>query len=138
MLRTAAITFSLLVCGCSDSLTAHNLTSRNLTLMAIDDGGTGTGRATGVGGRGTLEVQLAGKTFSGTWVAAQGGSVGFGSAGRTTFSAISVDSGSTGSALLAASDGSTLRCRFVYGGMSRAGYGECQDNAGKRYELQIS
>ncbi len=128
MLKVSAIALCLSVCGCSHAL----------TLMAIDGGGTGMGRATGVGGRGTLEVQLAGKTFTGTWVNAQGGSVGFGSVGRASFTTTSVDAGSTGSALLSASDGSTLRCRFVYGGMSGAGYGQCEDNAGKRYELQIS
>ncbi len=98
----------------------------------------GTGQAVGFGGKGTLEVQLNGKAYTGTWVAATGGSVGFGTFGRSTFTTTAIDASSGGNAMLAAADGSTLRCRFVYGGMSGAGYGECLDGAGKHYELQIS
>lgn len=107
-----------------------------LTLMA-SDGTMGTGRATGFGGKGTLEVQIGHRSYAGTWVAAQGGAVGFGTAGRTTITATSIDAGSTGNAMLRSPDGGTLRCHFVFGGMSGTGYGECQDDAGKRYELQI-
>ena len=85
-----------------------------------------------------MEVQLGGKTYAGTWVVATGGSVGSGSFGRTTFNSTTIDASSGGNAMLAASDGSTLRCRFVYGGMSGAGYGECLDSTGRRYDLQIS
>ena len=127
MRRWIAVSAVVLVAGCGHSL----------TLMS-DDGVMGTGRAVGVGGKGTLEVLLDGRTFTGKWVAAQGGSVGFGTFGRQTFTTTSVDTGSTGTALLSAADGSTLRCRFVYGGMSGAGHGECRDGAGKHYELQIS
>lgn len=108
-----------------------------LTLMG-DDGATGRGKAVGIGGKGTLEVTVNGRTYSGSWVAAQGGSVGFGTFGRGTFTTTNIDASSSGTALLSSTDGSTLRCRFVYGGMSGAGYGECLDGVGRHYELQIS
>jgi hypothetical protein len=107
-----------------------------LTLMAAD-GTMGTGRATGFGGKGTLEVQIGNRSYAGTWVAAQGGSVGFGTAGRTSFNTMSVDASSAGNAMLRSADGSTLRCQFVFGGMSGTGFGECLDGAGTRYDLQI-
>lgn len=124
---------NVVLVGCLLALTGCGY---NLTLMA-SDGAMGTGRATGMG-TGTLEVQLNGKLYRGTWVTAEGGSMGFGTVGTTSFSVMSADSGTTGNAMLSAGDGSTLQCRFVYGGMSAAGYGQCQDNTGKRYELQIS
>jgi hypothetical protein len=108
----------------------------DLTLMG-QDGSMGTGHAAGAGGRGTLEVQIANRTYTGTWVAAQGGSIGFGVAGRTSFTTMAVDASSTGNAFLHSADGSSLRCRFVYGGMNNAGYGECLDNSGTHYDLQI-
>ena len=53
-----------------------------LTLMAAD-GTMGTGHATGVGGHGTLDVKIGNRSYAGTWVAAQGGSSGFGMVGGT-------------------------------------------------------
>ena len=97
----------------------------------------GTGRATGFGGKGTLDVQIGNRSYTGTWVAAQGGSVGFGTVGRASFNTTSLDASSTGNAMLRSTDGSTLRCRFVFGGMSGAGYGECLDSASTHYDLQI-
>ncbi len=102
------------------------------------DGTTGIGRATGFGGKGTLEVKLSGRTYSGTWVAAQGGAVSFGTAGRSSFSATSIDASSAGNALLHSTDWGSLRCQFVFGGMSGTGYGERLDNAGTHYDLQIT
>jgi len=107
-----------------------------LTLMSAD-GTMGTGRATGIGGKGTLDVQIGERTYRGTWVAAQGGSVGFGTVGRHSFTTSSFDASSQGIAMLRSADGVTLRCQFVFGGMSGAGYGECEDSAGTHYDLQI-
>ena len=98
----------------------------------------GNGRATGFGGKGTLEVQIGNRNYTGTWVAAQGGSVGFGAVGRSSFTTTSLDASSSGNAMLRSADGSTLRCRFVFGGMSGTGYGECLDGAETRYDLQIN
>jgi len=108
----------------------------NLNLMAAD-GTMGTGRATGFGGKGTLDVQIGSRSYTGTWVNAQGGSVGFGTVGRTAFTTTSVDANSTGNAMLHSVDGGTLRCQFAFGGMSGTGYGECLDGGGTHYDLQI-
>jgi hypothetical protein len=127
MSKVAVVTLaSALVAGCS----------HGLTLMAAD-GTMGTGRATGFGGKGTLDVQIGNWSYTGTWVAAQGGSIGFGTAGRSSFSTTSIDASSTGNAMLSSADGSTLRCQFLFGGMSGTGYGECSDNTGTHYDLQI-
>jgi hypothetical protein len=124
-LVTLIVTMGLLA-GCAHSL----------SLMAAD-GTTGTGRATGFGGKGILDVQIGSRSYTGTWVAAQGGSVGFGTVGKSSFTTTAVDASSAGNAMLHSADGSTLRCRFVFGGMSGTGYGECLDGAGTHYELQI-
>jgi hypothetical protein len=127
MLKFAALTLGVgLIAGCGHSL----------TLMAAD-GTMGTGQATGFGGKGTLDVQIGSRSYVGTWVTAQGGSVGFGTAGRTSFSTTAIDASSAGNAMLRSTDGSTLRCDFVFGGMSGTGYGECSDSAGTHYDLQI-
>ena len=123
----AALVAVGLVAGCG----------HNLTLMAAD-GTMRNGRATGFGGKGTLEVQIGNRNYTGTWVAAQGGSVGFGTVGRSSFTTASLDARSSGNAMLRSADGNTLRCRFVFGGMSGTGYGECLDGADTRYELQIN
>jgi len=113
--------------------------AHTLTVMA-PDGTAGTGRATGFGGKGTLEIQVGDRAYTGTWVSARGGSVGFGMAGRHSFTTLSVDDEATGNALLRASDGSTLRCRFVYsgGGLNGTGYGECIGGDGTHYDFQIT
>ncbi len=121
------VAMSALLAGCGHSL----------TLMAAD-GSLGTGRATGFGGKGTLDVQIGSRSYTGTWVAAQGGSVGFGRVGRASFTTTSVGASSTGNAMLHSADGSTLRCQFVFGGMSGTGYGECLDSSGTHYDLQIT
>jgi hypothetical protein len=108
-----------------------------LTLMAAD-GTMGTGQATGFGGSGTVEAKIGNRSYTGTWVNVQGGSVGFGTVGRSSFTTTSLDASSTGSAMLRSADGGTLRCRFVFSGMGRSGYGECLDGAGTHYDLQIN
>jgi hypothetical protein len=50
---------------------------------------------------------------------------------------MSVDASSTGNAMLRSADGTTLRCKFVFGDMSGTGFGECLDSAGTHYDLQI-
>jgi hypothetical protein len=113
--------------------------AHNLTVMAAD-GTMGTGRATGFAGKGTLEVQIGSQTYTGTWVSTRGGSVGFGMVGRHSFSTATLDDEATGNALLRASDGSTMQCRFIYsgGGLSGTGYGECIGSDGTHYDFQIT
>jgi hypothetical protein len=121
---------ALLLTGCGHRLTVQ-----------ARDGSGGTGTATRGIGSGSIEVTINGKVYEGRWTAATAGGVGFGtlltgSGGVATAQTMSVG-GSSGLALLRSADGGTLRCEFVYSGMSGAGYGGCEDQAGKRYDLMI-
>lgn len=126
MRRAALLALMLVLSGCG----------RGVTLMAAD-GTMGTGRATGFGGGGDVEVELEGKVYRGRWINQQGGSVGFGAVGNRPVNFTSVDSAGGGNALMRADDGSTLRCRFTWSAFSQAGTGMCLDRAGKEYEMQV-
>ncbi len=90
--------------------------SHDLTLVGRDAGVKGSGVATGLQS-GTLTVHLNDKIYTGEWVSAMGGFSG------------------NGSALLTAEDGSRLRCEFTADHFS--GYGTCEDDKKKIYDLQI-
>src|ERR1700722_15273977 len=88
----------------------------DLVLIGRDQGQQGTGIATGLQS-GTLTVNLNNKTYTGDWVSAMGGFSG------------------QGSALLSAEDGSRLHCEFTADHFS--GYGTCEDDKKKIYDVQI-
>jgi hypothetical protein len=99
-----------------------------------------------LGGSGEIEIALKGKQFRGRWVySAQGGSIAFGSAtvfsGTDTATAfgqtVAAPASGNGTVLASASDGSSLRCVFNYSEWTATGTGECQDNSGEIYDLQI-
>jgi hypothetical protein len=90
--------------------------SHDLTLIGRDQGQKGTGTATGLQS-GTLTVSLNDKTYMGDWVSAMAGISG------------------QGSALLRAEDGSRLHCEFTADHFF--GYGTCEDDKKKIYDLQI-
>jgi hypothetical protein len=48
----------------------------------------------------------------------------------------SFGSGSVGTALLRAADGSGLRCQFQFGG--NAGFGVCRTDDGRLFDMQVS
>lgn len=89
---------------------------------------------------GAIELTVDGKRYVGRWTAATEGAVGFGTllsgSRMATGSSVAVG-GSRGLALLRSTEGGTLRCEFVYSGMSGAGFGACQDNTGKTFDLMI-
>ncbi|WP_198371396.1 hypothetical protein [Roseomonas rosulenta] len=87
-----------------------------------------------------MELVIDGKRYVGRWTAATEGGVGFGTllAGSRMATASSVAvGGSRGLALLRSPEGGTLRCEFIYSGLSAAGFGVCQDGAGKTFDLMI-
>ncbi|MGB9153655.1 MAG: hypothetical protein WCD70_11270 [Alphaproteobacteria bacterium] len=90
--------------------------SHNLTIVGRDAGQTGSGVADGIQS-GTLTVTLNNKTYTGDWVSAMEGFSG------------------QGSALLSAKDGSRLHCEFTADHFS--GYGTCEDDKKKIYDVQI-
>ncbi len=129
---------SILLAGCSHTLI---VTGRQSAV-------TGQAIVTQVPGQnsGTLTLVLGGKTYSGRWLyMAGGGSVSLASA--TAFSGVhsatatgvgfAAPMSGNGSVILSAQDGDTLRCVFDYSQWSKTGIGECEDNHGDLYDLQI-
>jgi hypothetical protein len=95
---------------------------------------------------GEMTLELEGKVYRGRWLyMSGGGSVSLATMTATngvrsataTGSAIGMPMQGNGSIILAAQDGSTLRCVFNYSEWSSSGIGECQDNLGETYDLQI-
>ncbi len=102
---------SIILFGCSS----------DLTLIGRENGQRGEGTSTGWNGSGTLTVGLNNKTYVGDWVMAG--------------SSLSASGSATGSALLSSGDGDRLRCEFTFS--YPVGYGTCEDNKKKIYDLQI-
>lgn len=112
------------------------LLDRSVTLMAAD-GTMGTGHASG-SRSGPVEIEINGELYRGQWVSAADGSIGYGYTGSVGFGSSSMSTTSSGSAMLRAASGATLRCRFDYSGLSHAGFGRCDDNHGKGYDMQVA
>jgi hypothetical protein len=120
-----------------------------LTLMPRDSGKTYGGVMDSLaGGQGAISVTIEGKTFNGTWVesvpATTTGWVGGGGYGYRGWGwgwggggTIHMDTpgGGAAKALLTASDGAGLRCDLR--GTRSGGGGECRDDKGKEYDVQI-
>jgi hypothetical protein len=87
--------------------------SYDLALVGRDTGVKGSGVASGLGS-GDITVNLNGRTYKGDWVSSMG----------------------TGSALVSAEDGSRLHCEFKADIIS-GGYGTCEDEKKKIYDVQI-
>jgi hypothetical protein len=110
-------------------------------------GESGSAQVVTAGNRGgDIQIVLAGKTYTGSWVyVANGGAIGFangfassGLASATaTGTMLAMPTGGGGTILASAPDGSTLRCQFQYNQLGNTGIGVCQDNAGGQYDLQI-
>ena len=90
--------------------------SHDLVLVGRDTGVKGVGTASGLQS-GTLTVNLNNKVYTGEWVAASGGFSG------------------TGSALLSSEDGGRIHCEFTADHFT--GYGTCEDEKKKIYDMQI-
>ena len=121
-----------------------------LTLMPRDSGKTYPGVMEGfASGQGPISVTIDGKTYSGTWVESApayssgwvSGGMGYGHRGWGGWGwgggTIHMDTpgGGAAKALLTAADGSGLRCELR--GTHSGGAGECRDDRGKEYDVQI-
>jgi len=95
--------------------------SSNLTITGRDNGVRGEGVSTGWNGSGTLTVNLNNKIYVGDWVMAG--------------SSLSAAGSATGTALLNSQDGGRLRCEFTFS--YPVGYGTCEDEKKKIYDVQI-
>jgi hypothetical protein len=96
---------------------------------------------------GEMSISLGDKLYSGRWVYVSApGMVSVGTATSvsglrsvsTTGTGYGIPTGGQGSMILAAADGSSLHCTFSYSGWTSTGVGECQDNVGGMYDLQIT
>ncbi len=143
-LGTLLVGASIAISGC-----AAQTDARSLYLVDHRTGAVGTSNFTTVAHQtsGQMDIALNGKTYIGSWVySPQGGSRvrNFGTAFDSNGQAVAGlsttvvrPSGGPGSILATASDGSTLRCAFEFSEAGQNGRGECQDNAGGNYDLQI-
>ncbi|MEJ1936227.1 hypothetical protein WDZ92_39045 [Nostoc sp. NIES-2111] len=133
MRRSVLLSVVVLAAGLTSGC-AHRLT------IQAPDGSGGEGSASRGTGSGSIEMVVDGKRYVGRWTAATEGGVGFGTllsgSRMATANTITVG-GSRGIALLRSPEGGTLRCEFVYSGLSAAGFGVCQDGNGKTYDLMI-
>lgn len=108
--------------------------------------GTATIQTSGTGS-GDITIPLGAKVYSGRWVyVPQGGGVGFTTAtafvgGRSvagTGTSIVGPSGGGGNVILSAEGAPSIRCGFSYSEWTRTGIGDCLDDAGGTYDLQIT
>lgn len=96
---------------------------------------------------GDLEVSLGGTDYKGRWVYVAGPgavaltsttAVGGGQSATALGTGVAVPTSGTGSIVLSGVAGASVRCLFAYSGWSSTGIGECQDDKGGHYDLQIT
>jgi hypothetical protein len=129
---------SVVLMGCGQTVYVTGRGSAPSGTTTISTSGTGSGDIT---------IPLGAKVYSGRWVyVPQGGGVGFTTAtafsgGRSatgTGTTIIGPSGGGGTVVMAAEGAPSIRCAFAYSEWTRTGAGECQDDAGGSYDLQIT
>jgi hypothetical protein len=134
-MRHIALIAALALAGCA--------TTYDLTVMPQDSGKLYSGTAEeNANGEGRISITLD-KTYTGTWVETQpsqttgyvSGGFGFRRGGAGSFITVDNPLGGEAKALLAAPDGSGLRCDFK-AGQGRGG-GVCRDDKGRLYDVQI-
>jgi len=143
MRRAALLAFAALA-GCA------TVTNYQLTAMPRDSGKLYSGTATDTGGtEGPISITIENKTYTGTWVQTRPSTTsGYVSGGYGTgpywhgggwygggFVSMDNPAGGAAKALLTAPDGSGLRCDFKSG--QGAGGGECRDDKGGTYDVQV-
>ncbi len=88
-------------------------------------------------GSNTLEIDIEGVRYSGTYSQNMSVGIGTGFAGRSAFTGSFVGSDGGGQALMTSPSGKVLRC--VFGSVvALRGQGACETNDGKRYDMLIS
>lgn len=149
MQATTATVIRLGVAGALAAILAACATTRyELTLMPRDTGKLYQGVAEDTGGpEGPISITIEGRTYTGTWVEVVpdrttgyvGGAYGgYGRYGWGLGGTVSMDnpSGGQAKALLRSPDGAGLRCD-LRGAGGRAGGGECRDDKGLAYDVQL-
>jgi hypothetical protein len=136
LMRYPILIAALALAGCA--------TSYDLTVMPQDSGKLYSGVADDNGrGEGRISITIEDKAYSGTWVETTpsmttgyvSGAVGFRRGGFGSFITMDNPQGGESKALLAAPDGSGLRCDFKAG--QGRGCGVCRDDKGRLYDVQV-
>jgi len=112
--------------------------SYKLTLQ--QRGGSATGSGVATDNDHGVKITIGARVFTGQYVYASDASFGsfVGTAkGRTATGFVSTSSGGGGNIIARSQDGVGLRCQFQYSEMSNQGFGECTDDTGATYDLQI-
>jgi hypothetical protein len=134
-MRSLTFIAALALAGCASTY--------QLTVMPRDSGKLYSGVAQDAGnGEGRISLTIDGKEYAGTWVETQPSSTtgfatgfGFRRGGMGSFITMDNPQGGESKALLAAADGSGLRCDFK-SGQGRGG-GVCKDDKGREYDVQV-
>jgi hypothetical protein len=134
-MRSLTFIAALALAGCASTY--------QLTVMPRDSGKLYSGVAQDAGnGEGRISLTIDGKEYAGTWVETPPSSTtgfvtgfGFRRGGMGSFITMDNPQGGESKALLAAADGSGLRCDFK-SGQGRGG-GVCKDDKGREYDVQV-
>lgn len=134
----AALTSSLLLMGCTPTV----------TLMSRDTGelGSGTVQNATFENSGTLEINFADETYTGTWIVVRdSGSINtgllstYGSNGSSAFGnlfSVTTADGGIGNAILRSNKGNSMRCEFRYSTSTLTAIGVCRKQDGEVFDLQ--
>lgn len=103
-------------------------------------GGAAVGSGVATDSDNGVKITIGQRVFTGQYAYASdasfGSFVGVGR-GRTSTGFVSTASGGGGNIVARSADGVGLRCQFQYSEMSNQGFGECSDDTGATYDLQI-
>lgn len=88
-------------------------------------------------GTNTVEVDVDGVRYSGTYSQSVSVGIGAGFAGRSAFTGTFLGTDGGGQALMTSPTGKVLRCAFG-SVVAMRGQGACESNDGKRYDMLIS
>lgn len=103
-------------------------------------GGPAIGTGVATDSDNAVTINIGSRKFVGQYAYASDASFGtfVGTAkGKTATGFVSTSSGGGGNIIARSPDGIGLRCQFQYSEMSNQGFGECSDDTGATYDLQI-
>ncbi len=116
------------------------LTACSYQLHLQQRGGAAVGTGVAHDNDQSVSITIGARVFKGQYSYASdasfGSFVGVGK-GRTATGFVSTSSGGGGTIIARSADGVGLRCQFQYSETSNQGYGECADDSGATYDLQI-
>ncbi len=130
------------IAGCTGSGAA------TMTFIDRTNGQTFVGSTLGrtTSGQGQMMVDIEGFSYTGQWIyaansggvsAVSGSAFGKGGAAFGTATGISISAVGGGLITMRTEYGNAIRCGFNFNSLSNTGYGECERNDGRQYDLMI-